>query len=80
MPDTTFATLLDLAEKTTASSPLTVPEDWMQGRAGYGGLIGALALKAMRALVPEERKVRSLQIAFVGPLRPEPFSILTQQL
>ena len=52
----------------------------MQGRAGYGGLIGALALKAMRSQVPVERKVRSLLIAFVGPVGPAPFSIQTQAL
>lgn len=80
MPDTTFATLLERTENVTAMSDLTIPGDWMQGRAGYGGLVGALALRAMRASVPEERKVRSLLIAFVAPVGPEPFSIETQQL
>ena len=49
----------------------------MQGRAGYGGLIGALALKAMRRYVPPARKVRSLLISFVGPVGPEEFSVQT---
>jgi len=80
MPDTAFATLLDLAENISTSTTLSLPGDWMQGRAGYGGLIGALALKAMRARVPAERKVRSLVISFVGPVGPEPFSIHTEQL
>jgi|GEM_PF-27484 len=80
MSDTTFASLLDRAGNSSESSSLIVPKDWMQGRAGYGGLIGALALKAMRARVPEERKVRSLQVAFVGPVGPAPFSIQTDLL
>jgi acyl-CoA thioesterase len=80
MADTPFARLLDQAENVTETTPLKIPGDWMQGRAGYGGLIGALALKAMRARVPAERKVRSLLIAFVGPVGPAPFSIRVQQL
>ena len=70
MTDTTFATLLDSARRITGTTALTLPDDWMQGRAGYGGLIGALVLKAMRARVPVERKVRSLLITFVGPVGP----------
>jgi acyl-CoA thioesterase len=80
MPDTDFATLLECAENVTEMTPLDVPGDWMPGRAGYGGLVGALALKAMRSQVPAERKVRSLLIAFVGPVGPAPFSIQTQKL
>jgi acyl-CoA thioesterase len=80
MPDTDFAALLDQAENLTEETLLNVPEDWMQGRAGYGGLVGALALKAMRARVPVERKVRSLLLAFVGPVGPGPFSIQTRTL
>jgi len=80
MPDTAFASLLERAENVTETTPLDVPGDWMQGRAGYGGLVGALALKAMRARVPAERKVRSLLIAFVGPVGPASFSIHTQTL
>ena len=80
MPDTTFSALLDRAREVTEKTPLRVPGDWMQGRAGYGGLIGALALKAMRSQVPAERKVRSLLMAFVGPVGPAPFFIQTQKL
>ena len=47
----------------------------MQGRAGYGGLVGALALTSMRKHVPPARKVRSLLVSFVGPVGPGDFSI-----
>ena len=50
-------------------------DDWMQGRAGYGGLVGALALKAMRGHVDPVCKVRSLLMAFVGPVRTGDFLI-----
>jgi acyl-CoA thioesterase len=47
-----------------------VSEDWSQGRAAYGGLAAALGNEAMRRLVPRERALRGLEIAFVGPLIP----------
>ena len=52
----------------------------MQGRAGYGERVGALALKAMRRHVPPARKVRSLLISFVGPVGAEKFAIHTHVL
>ena len=48
---------------------LIVPASWGQGRAGFGGLAAALVYESMRALVPEDRPVRSLAITFVGPLQ-----------
>jgi len=80
MPDTLFTTLLERAD-TTEGIDLQLPADWMQGRAGYGGLVGALALKSMRRqVVAPMRKVRSLLIAFVGPVGPSHFSIHAQVL
>src|SRR5262245_24114101 len=45
-----------------------VPEDWMQGRSVFGGLQLALALRAMRALVPAD-PLRTLQATFFAPVR-----------
>ena len=75
MPDTLFATLLENIAEDKNSHPLRLSPDWMQGRAGFGGLVGALALKTMRGHVVPARKVRSLLIAFVGPVGPEEFTI-----
>ena len=75
MPDTLFATLLENIAEDKDSHSLRLSPDWMQGRAGFGGLVGALALKAMRGHVVPARKVRSLLIAFVGPVGPEEFTI-----
>jgi acyl-CoA thioesterase len=44
-----------------------VPDDWKQGRTVFGGLQVALALRAMRALVPATLPLRVLQITFVAP-------------
>jgi len=45
-----------------------VPADWMQGRSVFGGLQSALALRAMRALVPADLPLRALQTTFVAPV------------
>ncbi len=80
MPDTAFATLMARAERQTGAIRLHLPDDWMQGRAGYGGLLGALSLKSMRAHVPAARKVRSLLVAFVGPVGKGAFTIQAKVL
>ncbi|GLQ97059.1 acyl-CoA thioesterase [Dyella mobilis] len=46
----------------------TISEDWLQGRSTFGGLQAALALRAMRELVPEDLPLRSLQVAFIAPI------------
>lgn len=45
----------------------TVSDDWLQGRATFGGLVAAVGNEAMRKLVPRERPLRSLQTTFMGP-------------
>ncbi|MEE4113105.1 MAG: thioesterase family protein [Desulfobacteraceae bacterium] len=78
--DTSFSTILAKGGDESKTACLHLPEDWMQGRAGYGGLLVALALKAMRRHVPPTRNVRSLLISFVGPVGSEDFSIHTRVL
>lgn len=46
---------------------LAVSGDWLQGRSLFGGLQAALALAAMRSLVPHQ-PLRSLQTNFLAPL------------
>jgi acyl-CoA thioesterase len=46
---------------------VTVTDDWLQGRATFGGLVAAAGNEAMRRLVPRDRPLRSLQTTFVGP-------------
>lgn len=46
---------------------VTISDDWLQGRATFGGLVAAVGNEAMRKLVPRDRPLRSLQTTFVGP-------------
>jgi len=46
----------------------SVSEDWLQGRSAFGGLQAALALRAMRELVPPDMPLRTLQVTFLSPV------------
>jgi acyl-CoA thioesterase len=45
-----------------------VGADWLQGRSAFGGLQGALGLRAMRDLVPATLALRTLQVTFLAPV------------
>ena len=64
-----FSDLLDAAR----SNPLdvSIPAQWAQGRATFGGLVAALQYEALRAQVPADRPLRSLAVTFVGPVAPD---------
>jgi len=62
-----YSELLRRLTVENASATLAVPEDWMQGRSVFGGLQAAIALHAMRALVPDV-PLRTLQGTFVAPV------------
>ncbi|MGF6399284.1 acyl-CoA thioesterase [Pseudomonas frederiksbergensis] len=64
-----FSDLLDAVR--SQPQELSIPAEWGQGRASFGGLIAALQYEAMRAKVPADRPVRSLAITFVGPVEPD---------
>lgn len=44
---------------------------WLQGRTAYGGVSAAIALAAAKAAFAELPPLRSVQIAFIGPLAGE---------
>ena len=44
-----------------------VDESWLQGRAIFGGMQSALALRCFQTLVPATRMVRTLNVHFCGP-------------
>ncbi|WP_028008927.1 acyl-CoA thioesterase [Solimonas flava] len=44
-----------------------VPNDWLQGRTVFGGLQAALAVRAMRGLLPGAAPLRTLQATFIAP-------------
>jgi acyl-CoA thioesterase len=64
---TTFSSLLGQIQADGPSLSVDVTDDWLQGRTIFGGLQGALAVRAMRALVPEG-PLRTLQATFLAPV------------
>ncbi len=64
----TFSELIDAVRLDPLS--VTIPAQWGQGRASFGGLMAALQYEAMRSKVPTDRPARSLAITFVGPAEP----------
>ncbi len=62
----------------TANTEYTLPTDWGQGRASFGGLIAGMMIAAMRRNVPAERALLSMSCTFAGPvLLDAPFTINT---
>jgi acyl-CoA thioesterase len=57
-----------------------VPESWAQGRASYGGLVAAIAVRPMLELVPADRWLRTVSVTFVAPLAAAPAQCHTQVL
>jgi acyl-CoA thioesterase len=62
------------------SKPVQITSEWMQGRAGYGGLVAALVYSRMNELVSDDQLVRCLQISFVGPVDESPFELSAELL
>lgn len=67
MTPTPFSVLMSRARTGAGESQLDVPDDWLQGRTLFGGLQAAVALAAMRSLVPLA-PLRSLQATFLAPV------------
>jgi acyl-CoA thioesterase len=47
---------------------LTIPEDWMQGRTAFGGLVAAAAVRAVRTALGAQCPLRSLHTAYLAPV------------
>jgi acyl-CoA thioesterase len=57
-----------------------VPASWAQGRASFGGLVTAIAVRPMLKLVPADRWLRTVSVTFVAPLAAAPAQCHTQVL
>lgn len=57
-----------------------VSEDWLQGRSGFGGLMAAAAVHAMRQVQAGERPLRALLTSFVGPVKAGGFEVRAEVL
>lgn len=49
-----------------------IPPEWMQGRAAFGGLVAAAAVRALVDAVGPGRPLRSFSLSFVAPVGPGP--------
>lgn len=56
-----------------------VPDDWMQGRSAFGGLVAAAAMRAMRGQA-DGRPARTVQATFLGPVGGAPAQLRTRTL
>jgi acyl-CoA thioesterase len=63
-----FSSILRSMRREGDSWSAVVSDTWLQGRSVFGGLQGALALRAMRPVVPEGLALRVLQMTFVAPV------------
>ncbi|WP_348760741.1 thioesterase family protein [uncultured Salinisphaera sp.] len=52
------------------AAELVIPDDWLQGRAIYGGLSAALCLQSVLSHLGETAPLRSAQLAFISPAGP----------
>lgn len=64
---TPFSELLRAVRDEPGACTLDVPGDWLQGRSVFGGLQLALAVRAMRGLVPA-MPLRTLQVLLAEPV------------
>lgn len=66
--------------ETTAITPIPQPggprwsaavgASWAQGRALFGGVVSGVGLRALAAIVPADRPLRSVLVDFIGPAGP----------
>lgn len=59
-----LAQMLDRA----GTGEVEIEAGWSQGRAAFGGLVGALLLAAAKARLPRPAPLRSLTVSFVAPV------------
>src|SRR5688500_4610750 len=61
-----------------------IPEDWLQGRTSFGGLVSVLAVQSMRDVAagawPQDVGLRALQTNFIAPVEGGPVDVEVQVL
>ena len=58
----------------------TLPEGWGQGRALFGGLVGAVLFDHLVKSVAGDRPLRSFSLSFVAPAAPGPVALRSEVL
>lgn len=62
-----FSEVLNSVKEQDGVWTAAIPDSWAQGRTSFGGLLSALAVRAMRGLVPNG-PLRVLQTIFIAPV------------
>lgn len=70
-----FSDVLRTLERDAEGWTANVPDEWLQGRTAFGGLTAALAVNAMRELLPSPMPLRTLQATFLAPVPAGPMAI-----
>ena len=66
-----ITTLLSRRQRDGDTVAFSISDDWGQGRTTFGGLVGALAVAAMRDVTGSNWPLRALQASFIGPVSNE---------
>jgi len=81
---TPLSALLARRQQRGTDVTFDVPEDWLQGRTSFGGLVSTFAAQAMRDAVgsgwPDGVKLRALQSNFIAPIAQGPLSVSVRLL
>lgn len=63
-----FNTLLDNVDDRLNSGPVSIPQNWSQGRTAFGGVLTAMIVKAIQSEVDDTRLLRFITTSFLNPV------------
>lgn len=69
MSEMTFSEVLNTVQGDDGHYTAIITDNWLQGRAAFGGLGVAVGIRALMLHSGEERSIRSVMVSFVGPLK-----------
>lgn len=69
-----------MATSENTSQAVTIPENWGQGRATFGGMVAALMYQRIALQVAADRPVRALMVSFVAPVAAGAMDVRVQLL
>jgi acyl-CoA thioesterase len=75
---TPLAAILEF-EPTGPNSQVSIPDDWTQGRTTFGGLLAAIALRALAPIAPD-RPLRSFAMSCMAPAGAGSLQVATEVL
>jgi len=81
---TPLSTLLERRIRGDGRTAFDVPDDWLQGRTSFGGLVSVFAVQAMRDAAgtswPADVTLRALQTNFIAPVEAGALEVTVQVL